>query len=44
MQESAEPGVSRVQRRKQRTRAALISAAQGFIASGRLNVPVLDIT
>ncbi|WNG83471.1 TetR/AcrR family transcriptional regulator [Mycobacterium sp. ITM-2016-00316] len=44
MGESVEPGVSRVQRRKQRTRAALISAAQGFIAEGRLSVPVLDIT
>lgn len=44
MGESVEPGVSRVQRRKQRTRAALISAAQGFIAEGRHSVPVLDIT
>ncbi len=34
----------RVQRRKQRTRAALIRAAQGFIAEGKFNVPVLDIT
>ena len=44
MGEVAESGVNRVQRRKQRTRAALISAAQGFIADGRLNVAVLDIT
>lgn len=44
MQESAESRVSRVERRKQRTRAALITAAQGFIAQGRLSVPVLDIT
>lgn len=44
MGELVEPGVNRVQRRKQRTRAALISAAQGFIAEGRLSVPVLDIT
>ena len=35
---------NRVERRKQRTRAALIRAAQGFIAEGRLNVAVLDIT
>jgi AcrR family transcriptional regulator len=35
---------NRVQRRKQRTRAALIRAAQGFIAEGKLNVAVLDIT
>jgi AcrR family transcriptional regulator len=33
-----------VQRRKQRTRAALIKAAQGFIAAGKLNAPVLEIT
>jgi AcrR family transcriptional regulator len=36
--------VNRLERRKQRTRAALIQAAQGFIASGKLNVPVLEIT
>jgi AcrR family transcriptional regulator len=35
---------NRVARRKQRTRAALISAAQSFIAAGKLNVPVLEIT
>ena len=44
MGEPVQPGISRVQRRKQRTRAALIGAAQKFIAEGRLNVPVLDIT
>ena len=32
---------NRLERRKQRTRAALIKAAQGFIAAGKLNVPVL---
>ena len=31
-------------RRKQRTRAALIAAAQSFIAAGKLNVPVLELT
>ena len=36
--------VSRIERRKARTRAALISAAQGFIASGNLNVPIGEIT
>src|SRR4051812_24578983 len=36
--------VNRVERRKQRTRAALIEAARGLIAAGKLNVPVLDIT
>jgi AcrR family transcriptional regulator len=35
---------SRLERRKQRTRAALINAAQGLIAAGKLNVPVLEIT
>jgi AcrR family transcriptional regulator len=35
---------NRLQRRKQRTRAALVRAAQRLIAEGRLNVPVLEIT
>jgi AcrR family transcriptional regulator len=35
---------NRLQRRKQRTRAALIKAAQCFIACGNINVPVLEIT
>jgi AcrR family transcriptional regulator len=35
---------NRLARRKQKTRAALISAAQSFIAAGKLNVPVLEIT
>jgi AcrR family transcriptional regulator len=36
--------MSRSERRKQRTRAALIKAAQTFIAVGKVNVPVLEIT
>jgi AcrR family transcriptional regulator len=36
--------VNRLERRKQRTRAALIRAAQAFLASGKVNVPVLEIT
>jgi AcrR family transcriptional regulator len=40
---SEEP-VSRSERRKQRTRAALIEAAQAFIAAGKLNAPILEIT
>jgi AcrR family transcriptional regulator len=36
--------VNRLERRKQRTRDALIRAAQMLIAEGRLNVPVLEIT
>jgi len=35
---------SRLDRRKARTRAALIKAAQTFIAEGRTNVPILEIT
>jgi AcrR family transcriptional regulator len=33
-----------LERRKQRTRTALVKAAQGLIAAGRLNVPILEIT
>ena len=39
-----EASVNRLERRKQRTRAALIGAAQSFIAAGKVNVPVLEIT
>src|ERR1700757_3304436 len=35
---------NRLERRKQRTRTALIRAAQSFVAAGKLNVPVLEIT
>jgi AcrR family transcriptional regulator len=35
---------NRLDRRKARTRAALIQAAQTLIAEGRTNVPVLEIT
>ncbi|HZA09651.1 TetR/AcrR family transcriptional regulator [Mycobacterium sp.] len=35
---------NRLERRKQRTRAALIKAAQAFIAAGKLNVPVQEIS
>jgi AcrR family transcriptional regulator len=35
---------NRLDRRKARTRAALIRAAQALIAEGRTNVPVLEIT
>lgn len=35
---------NRLQRRKQRTRSALIRAAQRLIAEGKTNVPVLEIT
>jgi AcrR family transcriptional regulator len=39
-----EASVNRLERRKQRTRAALIKAAQSFIAAGKVNAPVLEIT
>jgi AcrR family transcriptional regulator len=42
--ESGELPQNRFQRRKLRTRAALIGAAQSFIAAGQLSVPILDIT
>jgi AcrR family transcriptional regulator len=35
---------NRLERRKQRTRAAIIRAAQTLIAAGNFNVPVLEIT
>ena len=35
---------NRLDRRKARTRAALIRAAQTFIAEGRTNAPILEIT
>lgn len=44
MSEQQNDPVNRLERRKQRTRAALIQAAQTFLASGKLNVPVLEIT
>jgi AcrR family transcriptional regulator len=35
---------NRLELRKQRTRNALVKAAQSFIAEGKVNVPVLEIT
>jgi AcrR family transcriptional regulator len=35
---------SRLDRRKARTRTALIRAAQSFIAAGKMNAPILEIT
>ncbi len=42
--DGSEALLTRRDRRKQRTRSALIHAAQDLIAAGRLNVPVLEIT
>ena len=36
--------INRLERRKAHTRAALISAAQSFLAAGTLDVPILEIT
>ena len=44
MNESLGPTQNRLDRRKARTRAALIRAAQTLIAQGRTNVPILEIT
>jgi AcrR family transcriptional regulator len=43
MPDDSEPP-NRLERRKQRTRAALVKAAQRLIAEGKVNVPVLEIT
>ncbi|OBG60472.1 TetR family transcriptional regulator [Mycobacterium sp. E1715] len=43
MSAMAEPA-NRLERRKRRTRAALVKAAQQLIAEGKVNVPVLEIT
>ncbi len=44
MTEAQPVAENRLERRKKRTRAALIRAAQASIAAGKLNVPVLEIT
>src|SRR4030095_5531960 len=44
MDNAATQEPNRLDRRKARTRAALIRAAQTLIAEGRTNVPVLEIT
>ena len=44
MTDEVDAPINRLERRKQRTRTALITAAQSLVAAGRLNVPVLEIT
>ena len=44
MPEQPGEGTSRLDRRKARTRAALIHAAQAFLAAGTANVPIVEIT
>ncbi|MFY2861042.1 TetR/AcrR family transcriptional regulator [Mycobacterium sp. THU-M104] len=44
MAEARPAADNRLERRKMRTRAALIRAGQAFVAAGKLNVPVLEIT
>ncbi|MFI6317155.1 TetR/AcrR family transcriptional regulator [Nonomuraea sp. NPDC050556] len=44
MAKEAGAALNRLDRRKARTRAALIRAAQAFIADGQTSVPILEIT
>ncbi|MFC3960867.1 TetR/AcrR family transcriptional regulator [Nocardia jiangsuensis] len=44
MSDDGSAAPNRLTRRKARTRAALIRAAQDFLAGGRLNAPILEIT
>ena len=44
MSNASTQDTNRLDRRKARTRAALVQAAQTLIAEGRTNVPVLEIT
>jgi AcrR family transcriptional regulator len=44
MSQTPSPTENRLDRRKARTRAALIRAAQTLIAQGRTNAPILEIT
>lgn len=44
MTDTRKPQANRLDRRKARTRAALIRAAQTLLAEGRTNVPILEIT
>lgn len=39
-----EASSNRLERRKARTRSALVAAAQSFISAGRVNAPILEIT
>ena len=44
MAEPTDEAPNRLVRRKARTRAALVRAAQTFLAEGKTNVPILEIT
>ncbi|MEU1995238.1 TetR/AcrR family transcriptional regulator [Nocardia gamkensis] len=44
MSDRTEVEPNRLERRKARTRAALVTAAQSFIATGKPNAPILEIT
>ena len=44
MSKAPTPQSNRLERRKAKTRAALIRAAQTLIAEGRTNVPIMEIT
>jgi AcrR family transcriptional regulator len=44
MEQQIRTAPSRLERRKARTRSALVRAAQTFLAAGKLNVPILELT
>lgn len=44
MAQQTRHAANRLERRKARTRSALVRAAQGFIAAGKQNVPILELT
>lgn len=44
MAEQVDEMPNRLERRKARTRAALVRAAQSFLACGKVNTPILEIT
>jgi AcrR family transcriptional regulator len=44
MAQQTRHAANRLDRRKARTRAALVRAAQAFIAAGKLNAPILELT
>ena len=44
MEQKIRHAPNRLERRKARTRSALLRAAQTFLAAGKLNVPILELT
>ncbi|MGR6319054.1 TetR/AcrR family transcriptional regulator [Micromonospora soli] len=44
MEQQIRHAANRLERRKARTRFALVRAAQAFLAAGKVNVPILELT